>query len=189
MADKSYENIRIEREGAVTFVILNRPDKRNAMSPALHYDMEDALGWLATDKQTRALVLTGAGEAWSAGQDLKLYFRETSNNPEERRRSNSASHHWRWEMLNTFPKTTIAMVNGYCFGGAFTQLCACDFAIAEGLARVEHAEIGNSYPSASSLVQLAHPRAMREEFEQPEAIHPLYLRRPDAEINWSTRNG
>ena len=59
----------------------------------------------------------------------------------------------------------------------------------EGLARVEHAEIGNSYPSASSLVQLAHPRAMREEFEQPEALGPIYLRRPDAEINWSTRNG
>lgn len=59
----------------------------------------------------------------------------------------------------------------------------------DGLARVEHAEIGNSYPSASSLVQLAHPQAMREEFEQPEAIQPVYLRRPDAEINWSTRNG
>ena len=59
----------------------------------------------------------------------------------------------------------------------------------DGLARVEHAEIGNSFPSASSLVQLAHPRAMREEFEQPEAIQPVYLRRPDAEINWKTRNG
>ncbi len=59
----------------------------------------------------------------------------------------------------------------------------------EGLARVEHAEMGNSYPSASALVQLAHSRAMREEFEQPEAIQPVYLRRPDAEINWSTRNG
>ncbi|MFV0317364.1 MAG: tRNA (adenosine(37)-N6)-threonylcarbamoyltransferase complex dimerization subunit type 1 TsaB [Microthrixaceae bacterium] len=58
----------------------------------------------------------------------------------------------------------------------------------EGLARVEHAEIGNSYPSASSLVQLAHPQAMREEFEQPNTISPLYLRRPDAEINWSTRD-
>ena len=130
MADKIYDNIKIEREGEVTFVILNRPDKRNAMSPGLHYDMEDALGWLASDKQTKVLVLTGAGEAWSAGQDLKLYFRETANNPEERRRSNTASHHWRWEMLSTFPKTTIAMVNGFCFGGAFTQLCACDFAIA-----------------------------------------------------------
>lgn len=130
MADKTYENIRIDREGGVTFLTLNRPDKRNAMSPALHYDVEDALTWLATDKETHVLVLAGAGEAWCAGQDLKLYFRETSNNPEERRRSNTASHHWRWEMLSTFPKPTIAMVNGYCFGGAFTQLCACDFAVA-----------------------------------------------------------
>lgn len=59
----------------------------------------------------------------------------------------------------------------------------------EGMARVEHAEIGNAFPSAASLVQLAHPRALREEFEQPESIEPLYLRRPDAEINWSMRNG
>jgi trans-feruloyl-CoA hydratase/vanillin synthase len=75
------------------------------------------------------LVLTGAGDAWCAGQDLKLYFRETANNPMERKKSNNASHNWRWELLTRFTKPTIAMVNGFCFGGAFTQLCACDFAI------------------------------------------------------------
>ncbi len=63
------------------------------------------------------------------GQDLKLYFRETANNPDERAKSNTASHHWRWELLSRFPKPTVAMVNGYCFGGAFTQLCAVDFVI------------------------------------------------------------
>ena len=130
MTDKTYENIKIEREGQVTVLILNRPEKRNAMSPGLHYDVEDALSWLDNDAQTRVLVLAGAGEAWCAGQDLKLYFRETANNPAERKKSNSASHHWRHEILTKFSKPTIAMVNGYCFGGAFTQLCACDFAIA-----------------------------------------------------------
>ena len=129
MADKTYDNVKIEREGGVTFVMLNRPEKRNAMSPALHYDMEDALGWLANDKETKVLVLTGAGDAWCAGQDLKLYFRETADNPEERQRSNASSHHWRWDMLTRFPKPTVAMVNGYCFGGAFTQLCAVDFVL------------------------------------------------------------
>lgn len=59
----------------------------------------------------------------------------------------------------------------------------------EGLARVEIVDAGNSHPSASSLVQLAHPQALREEFERPERIEPVYLRRPDAEINWSTRHG
>ena len=43
MADKTYENILIEREGGITFLWLNRPDKRNAMSPGLHADMDDAL--------------------------------------------------------------------------------------------------------------------------------------------------
>src|SRR5271165_814049 len=129
MIEKQYENVRIEREGGITFVVLNRPEKRNAMSPGLHYDMEDALDRLATDKDTQVLVLTGAGEAWCAGQDLRLYFRGTENDPDERQRSNSASHAWRWEKLSTFPKPTIAMVNGYCFGGAFTQLCAVDFVV------------------------------------------------------------
>src|SRR5690348_10158000 len=129
MSNGEYQNIKIEREGQITFVMLNRPEKRNAMSPALHYEMEDALTRLATDDTTRVLVLGGEGDSWCAGQDLKLYFRETANNPAERRRSNAASHHWRWEILTRFPKPTIAMVNGFCFGAAFTQLSAVDFAL------------------------------------------------------------
>ena len=54
MADKTYENVVIEREGEVTFLYLNRPEKRNAMSPGLHYDMQDALLTLDTDAQTLA---------------------------------------------------------------------------------------------------------------------------------------
>jgi trans-feruloyl-CoA hydratase/vanillin synthase len=129
MVDKTYENIVIEREGAVTFLMLNRTDKRNAMSPALHYEMEDAVEMLESDERTRVLVLGGKGESWCAGQDLKLYFRDTANNPVERRRSNAASHRWRWELLTRFPRPTVAMVNGFCFGAAFTQLCAVDFVV------------------------------------------------------------
>ena len=57
----------------------------------------------------------------------------------------------------------------------------------EGLAKVELADQGDGHPSAASLVQLAHALALREEFEQPDVIEPIYLRRPDAEINWTTR--
>ena len=130
MADKQYKNIVIEREGGITFLMLNRPDKRNAMSPELHFDMDDALDWLATDKQTEVLILGGKGDAWCAGQYLRLYFRGTQNDPEMKYKANNASHNWRWERLSNFPKPTIAMINGFAFGGAFTQLCACDFAIA-----------------------------------------------------------
>jgi trans-feruloyl-CoA hydratase/vanillin synthase len=129
---KSYYNIKIEKEGGITFVIFNRPEKRNAMSPGLHLDMAAALEDLATDPETKILVITGAGEAFCSGQDIRLTFRgRESATPAEVRRNRHASASWRWEKLATFPKPTIAMVNGYCFGGAFTQLCACDYAIAD----------------------------------------------------------
>jgi tRNA threonylcarbamoyladenosine biosynthesis protein TsaB len=59
----------------------------------------------------------------------------------------------------------------------------------DSIARVEVADRGSSHPSASSLVQLAHAQALREEFSQIDTIAPIYLRRPDAEINWTTRSG
>ena len=131
MADYDYENIKVEKEDGITWLILNRPEKRNAMSPQLHYEADDALAKLQTDSDTKVLVLTGAGdEAFCAGQDLKLYFRGTANDPVERAKAAHASNSWRWRRLSTFPRPTIAMVNGFCFGGAFTPVCACDFAIA-----------------------------------------------------------
>ena len=127
---KTYKTVKVEKEEGITWVILNRPEKRNAMNPQLHYDMLDAVTELETDNETRVMVLTGAGEAWCAGQDLREFFRALDNNPVERRKAGWASQEWRWRRLFTFPKPTIAMVNGYCFGGAFTPLIACDFAIA-----------------------------------------------------------
>ncbi|MFQ5850009.1 MAG: p-hydroxycinnamoyl CoA hydratase/lyase [Candidatus Binatia bacterium] len=130
MATKSYKTVIIEKENGITWVILNRPEKRNAMNPQLHFDMLDAVCELETDEETRVLVLTGAGGSWCAGQDLKEFFRALDDKPAERRRVGWASQEWRWRRLFTFPKPTIAMVNGFCFGGAFTPLIACDFAIA-----------------------------------------------------------
>jgi len=77
------------------------------------------------------LVLTGAGESWSAGMDLKEYFRETDGQEEimqERIRRECST--WQWQRLRFYTKPTIAMVNGWCFGGAFSPLVACDLAIA-----------------------------------------------------------
>jgi len=130
MAAKKYETIKVEKDNGITWLILNRPDKRNAMSPQLHLDMDDVLDDLAIDDETEILILTGAGEAFCAGQDIKLYFRGTEGDPAMRAKARRASNQWRWQKLSTFPKPTIAMVNGFCFGGGFTQVCACDFAIA-----------------------------------------------------------
>lgn len=130
MTTKNYQTVKIEKEDGITWVILNRPEKRNAMSPQLHYDMVDALGEIEGDKETQVMVLTGAGDSFSAGQDLREYFRALDDKPAERRRASWASQEWRWRRLFTFPKATIAMVNGYCFGGGFTPMIACDIAIA-----------------------------------------------------------
>src|SRR6516162_7635673 len=130
MTTRKYETVLIEKQDGLTWLIMNRPDKRNAMSPQLHLDMDDALAELAVDPETQVLVLTGAGEAFCAGQDIKLYFRANDDAPAARAKARHASNQWRWQRLSTFPQPTIAMVNGYCFGGGFTQVCACDFAIA-----------------------------------------------------------
>lgn len=122
--------VKVEKRDGVATVMLNRPEKRNAMSPQLHFEMVDVLKELAEDEETRVLVLTGTGDSWCAGQDIKLFFRELDDKPKERHLARLANHEWRWTLLSAFPKPTIAMVNGYCFGGAFVQLFACDFAIA-----------------------------------------------------------
>ena len=124
------ETVKIERDGGTTFVILNRPEKRNAMSPQLHNDMCEALDWAAEDDATKVIVVTGAGGNFCAGQDLKLFFRANDGNPKAMRRAGLASQAWRWDKLSRSPKATIAMVHGYCFGGGFTPVIACDFAIA-----------------------------------------------------------
>ncbi|MDE0342428.1 MAG: p-hydroxycinnamoyl CoA hydratase/lyase [Deltaproteobacteria bacterium] len=130
MATKEYKTVLVEKEDGITWVILNRPEKRNAMSPQLHFDMYDAVTECEGDPETQVMVITGAGNSWCAGQDLKEYFREGDKNPQLRRQASWCSQEWRWRKLFTFPKPTIAMVNGFCFGGAFTPLVACDFAIA-----------------------------------------------------------
>jgi feruloyl-CoA hydratase/lyase len=130
MAAKQYENVLIEKESGITWLIMNRPEKRNAMSPQLHIEMDDALADLAVDPETQVLVLTGAGEAFCSGQDIRLYFRANDDAPAARAKARHASNQWRWQRLSTFPQPTIAMVNGFCFGGGFTQVCACDLAVA-----------------------------------------------------------
>jgi len=129
-AEYRYETVIVEKTDGIAWVTLNRPDKRNAMSPQLNHEMCDVIARLETDPEARVLILAGAGKAWCAGMDLELFFRDLDDKPAERAVAIWETNEWRWNRLFTFPKPTIAMVHGYCFGGGFTQLIACDFAIA-----------------------------------------------------------
>ena len=96
------------------------------------------------------VVLTGAGDAFSAGMDLKEYFREVDEAPEHvQRKVRRDAALWQWRLLRTYAKPTIAMVNGWCFGGAFTPLVACDLAIAADEATFGLSEINWGIPPGS----------------------------------------
>ncbi|AOG09793.1 MAG: p-hydroxycinnamoyl CoA hydratase/lyase [Alphaproteobacteria bacterium] len=122
--------VLVEFDNGIAFVTLNRPEKRNAMSPKLNIRMLEVLDELEADDRCGVLVLRGAGQSWSAGMDLKEYFRENDGKGRAAvLKSRRQSGGW-WNRLMYFEKPTIAMVNGWCFGGAFTPLVSCDLAIA-----------------------------------------------------------
>ena len=123
--------VLVEFEDGIAWVTMNRPEKRNAMSPTLAAEMLQVMNALEIDPRCKVLVLTGAGNAFSAGMDLKEFFRQTDQmSPPEREQIVRTNAQWQWRQLMFYPKPTIAMVNGWCFGGAFTPLVSCDLAIA-----------------------------------------------------------
>ena len=141
MAAYDYKNVKVEIRNGIAWTMLNRPEKRNAMSPALHDEMDDALARLEHDDEVKVVVVSGTGGNFSAGQDLKKFFKELENEPYERAKAAAAANRWRWERLYQYNKPTIAMVQGYCVGGAFMQLLACDFAIAADTATFSLSEV------------------------------------------------
>jgi len=130
-SDIGGENVKVEFEDGIAWVKLNRPDKRNAMSVGLAEDMIRVLDELEIDDRAGVIILTGEGEAFSAGMDLKDFFRATDGVSDVKRmRAYRSTRAWQWRLLMHYAKPTIAMVNGWCFGGAFTPLICCDLAIA-----------------------------------------------------------
>ncbi|MBI2987452.1 MAG: p-hydroxycinnamoyl CoA hydratase/lyase [Deltaproteobacteria bacterium] len=125
-----YKTILVEKKEGVATITFNRPKVKNCMNPQMHLDMVDALTELEDDDEVRVLVLTGAGDSFCAGQDLKEYFYEIDDNPKARRRAREAATTWRSHKLRLFPKPTLGAVNGWCFGGAFSIVAACDIVIA-----------------------------------------------------------
>ncbi|MEO7914415.1 MAG: p-hydroxycinnamoyl CoA hydratase/lyase [Novosphingobium sp.] len=131
MSERSEDQtVGVEVSGGIAWVSFNRPEKRNCMSPKLNRQMKRVIEQLEFREDVGVLVLTGEGDAWSAGMDLKEYFRET----EEQglgaiRGAQREAYSW-WERLRWYEKPTIAMINGWCFGGAYGPLFACDIAIA-----------------------------------------------------------
>ncbi|MET0388629.1 MAG: p-hydroxycinnamoyl CoA hydratase/lyase [Polyangiales bacterium] len=163
----SWNNVKVEIEAGIAWVYLNRPDKRNAMNPALNADMVDVLEYLEGHDDVAVVVLTGQGDAFSAGMDLKEYFREVDEaHPSVQIKVRRQAADWQWKRLSHYAKPTIAMVNGWCFGGAFTPLVACDLAIAAEEATFGLSEINWGIPPGSVV-----SRALAAVTRQRDALY------------------
>lgn len=125
------EYVTVDFDEGIAWVTLNRPKQRNAINPGIVWEMNAIMDALEEDERCRVMVVTGAGESFSAGMDLKEYFRATDKIPPiQRERLFRANAAWQWRRMMYYPKPTISMVNGWCFGGAFQFLVGCDLAIA-----------------------------------------------------------
>ena len=124
------DTVAFEVVDRIAWVKFNRPEKRNAMSPKLNRRMMEVLDELEYRDDVGVLVLSGEGTAWSAGMDLKEYFRDTeAQGMAAVRKAQRESYGW-WRRLRWYNKPTIAMVNGWCFGGGYGPLFGCDLAFA-----------------------------------------------------------
>jgi feruloyl-CoA hydratase/lyase len=123
----------------IAWVNFNRPEKRNCMSPKLNRQMLRVLDELEFRSDVGVLVLSGEGTAWSAGMDLKEYFRDVEHQGIGAVRAAQRESYGWWRRLRWYQKPTIAMVNGWCFGGGYGPLFACDLAFA-----AEEAQFGLS---------------------------------------------
>jgi enoyl-CoA hydratase/carnithine racemase len=148
---RHYETIEWTEDGAVAILTLNRPDQMNAISDQLEADLHAALREAAADDSVRAIVITGAGPAFSAGYDLGEDA-EQDVPP----RARDVLKRW-WDVdtetpskhltLMRNPKPIIAAVNGWCLGGGMWYSLACDITIASEKAvfgQPEVREIQNS---------------------------------------------
>lgn len=160
----NWSTLQLNRDDGIVTISLHRPEKRNAMNPVLHREMHALLSELRYDPEVRVLVLTGSPPAFCAGQDLKEYFYELAEDEAriQRERIRALSNEWRNYLLRLFPAPTIAAVNGWCFGGAFSLVCACDIAIAAddatfGLSEINFAHFPGGMVT-KNITELLRPR-------------------------------
>ncbi len=133
----NYETITVEKEGKVGVITINRPDKLNALSSAVHRESIAALDDLRKDDGVRVVVITGSGEkAFIAGADISEFEGKTPVTQRDTFHEKTL-----FNSIDTFPKPVIAMVNGFCLGGGNELALACDLRVCSETAKFSQPEI------------------------------------------------
>jgi enoyl-CoA hydratase/carnithine racemase len=138
-----------ERRGNVAVVTLNRPEARNAISPEVSRTMASILDEVEGDAELRAVVLTGRGEVFSAGADLKVVAQGNANDI-ARGKGGFAGI-----VTRDFPKPIIAAVNGPALAGGFEIVLSCDLVVAAESSRFGIPEVKRGLMAAAGgLIRL-----------------------------------
>lgn len=124
----SYTTLKLELDGEIGIITLNRPEKRNAISPAM---IDDLLGALdeAERKPARVVILTGAGKAFCAGMDLEA-LRELASQTHEQHVADAERMGKMFHRVYSFPKPLISAVNGAAIAGGTGLATLADFTLA-----------------------------------------------------------
>jgi len=131
------ETILVEREGRAAILTVNRPDKLNALNEQVRTDMLAALAEIETDDSVGVVVITGAGEkSFIAGADIGEFAGRTPFDQRHAMRSPRI-----FDIMSSFPKPVIAMINGFCLGGGCELALSCDIRVASEKARFGQPEI------------------------------------------------
>lgn len=129
----SYEHIRLSRNEGVVTLMFNRPESRNAMTPAMGDEVVRAVDEIRADPTARVCILTGSGKAFSSGGDLSMIARDTGLNAGGDAPSMAGSPHdfyTRYLAIRRLPIPTIAAMNGHAIGAGLCIALACDLRVA-----------------------------------------------------------
>jgi enoyl-CoA hydratase/carnithine racemase len=136
--------VRVERDGAVCRLVLDRPDKRNALDEEVRVALRDALTALADDPAVRVVVLAGAGPSFSAGADLVSGMAPQPDWVARRHASGA------WQrlltLLGSIPQVTVARLHGHVIGGAVLLAAACDLRVGDPTVRLRIPELALGIP-------------------------------------------
>ena len=164
------DNVRLDRDGAIATVTLNRPERRNSLSDAMLTDLGAVVSALRDDAAVRIVILTGAPPVFSAGADAAL---KSSMSPEERRHAmatRKSQFRRLFERVNTMleglEQITVCAINGHAIGGGWGLTLACDFRIAAAEAQFWIPEVDLGVPlgvaSTTRFVRLVGPARAKE---------------------------
>jgi enoyl-CoA hydratase/carnithine racemase len=161
------DKLRMERDGAIGWIVFNQPEKRNAVSLEMWEAMPGYVRELAADDAIRVVVLRGAGDqAFVSGADISQFQERRRNmaDQEEYGRISARGH----EALAALSKPLLAMIHGVCIGGGLSIAITCDVRIASDAARfgipAARLGLGYHYKGMEKLMHLVGPASTKEIF-------------------------